>query len=300
VIGTIDDQEDPVPVATDPRAPVSEAYRVLRTNVRFSGLDAPLRTILVTSPGPSEGKSITVANLAATMAEAGLKVVTVDADLRRPRQHHLFDLDRAPGLTDVLLAGHLDGQVRPAMYTGALGVLPAGDLPPNPAEVLGSARMGELLGRIKEKADAVIVDSPPVLPVTDAAVLARQVDAVLLVLDAGRTRRWAAVQALEALQQVEANVIGAVLNNVPTRGMASRYYYYYYYREYYDETDGRRVRRRHKRSLLDRILPRFLRGSPRHRARAGTRTGQRARTPRGPVTKPEGADRPVEIYYGDQ
>ncbi|HUS80883.1 MAG TPA: CpsD/CapB family tyrosine-protein kinase [Armatimonadota bacterium] len=189
VIGAIDDPERLIPVATDPRTPVSEAYRVLRTNIRYAALDAPLRTILVTSPGPTEGKSVTVANLAATMAEAGLKVVTVDADLRRPRQHHLFELEREPGLTDALLAGRLDGQVRPTMYVGQLGVLPAGELPPNPAEVLGSARMGELLARLAEKADVVIVDSPPSLPVTDAAVLARQVDAVLLVLDAGKTRR---------------------------------------------------------------------------------------------------------------
>ena len=126
VIGAIDDPERLIPVATDPRTPVAEAYRVLRTNIRYAALDAPLRTLLVTSPGPSEGKSITVANLAATMAEAGLKVVTVDADLRRPRQHHLFDLPREPGLTDALLAGRFDGQVRPAMYVGQLGVLPAG------------------------------------------------------------------------------------------------------------------------------------------------------------------------------
>jgi len=127
--------------------------------------------------------------------------------------------------------------------------------------------MGELLARLAEKADVVIVDSPPSLPVTDAAVLARQVDAVLLVLDAGKTRRWAAAQALEGLRQVDANVIGVVLNNVPTRGMANRYYYYYYYREYYDDGTGQRVRkRRNRRPRQQRsLLGRLLRSKPRQR-----------------------------------
>lgn len=258
IIGQIKGEEKELVVATQPRSAIAEAYRVLRTNVRFSSLDRPLHTLLVTSPGPTEGKSITAANLASTMAEAGLTVVAVDADLRRPRQHRLFDIDRLRGLTQALLDGRVDGNVHPTLYMGKLGVLPAGELPPNPSEILGSQRMRDLLAELAGQADLVIVDSPPSLPVTDAAVLARQVDGVLLVIEAGQTRRWTAQRALEGLQQVGGNVIGVVLNNVPTTGIGSRYYYYYYYREYYgDGEEGtRRVRRRQHRGLLGRLLGR--------------------------------------------
>jgi succinoglycan biosynthesis transport protein ExoP len=245
VIGRLGRGEGERIVAEHPRSPVSEAYRRLRTNVRFTSLDAPLRTLLVTSPGVTEGKSITVANLATAMAQAGLKVAVVDADLRRPRQHKMFNLASSQGLTQSLLDGRLNGNVCPVQDTEGLAVLPSGELPPNPAELLGSQRMHALLEELTAHADVVLVDSPPLLPVTDAAVLAQNVDGVLLVIDAGRTRRSAAQQAVESLRQVGAHLLGAVLNGVPTRGRGRYYYYYYYHDQHeYGEEGRKRVRRR--------------------------------------------------------
>jgi non-specific protein-tyrosine kinase len=226
-IGRIGKQDGERIVAENPRSPISESYRRLRTNVRFTSLDDPIRTLLVTSPGMSEGKSVTVANLATAMAQAGLQVVVVDADLRRPRQHRMFTIGSSEGLTQSLLEGRLDGNVSPVNDTRGLNVLPSGELPPNPAELLGSLRMQSLLDELTAQGDIVLIDSPPVLPVTDAAVLAQYVDGVLLVIDAGRTRLDAARQALQSLRQVGANVLGAVLNGVPERRGAYRYYYRY-------------------------------------------------------------------------
>jgi len=137
IIGQMKRGDKELIVPDMPRSPVTEAYRGLRTNIRFSSVDNPLHSLLVTSANATEGKSVTVANLAASMAEAELKVVVIDADLRRPRLHELFDMNRAGGLTQALLDGRVNGNVQPAMYMGRLGVLPAGELPPNPAELLG-------------------------------------------------------------------------------------------------------------------------------------------------------------------
>lgn len=241
-IGKLDRADGELVTAAEPLSPISEAFRVLRTNIRFYGVDRPLRTVLVTSPGPTEGKSFTAANLAVTMAQAGLKVVAVDCDLRRPRLHTLFGIHPREGLTGSLLAGSTDGRLQPVEQMEGLSLLPAGELPPNPAEMLGSQRMRDLLGHLAEEADVVVIDSPPVLPVTDAAIMAQGVDGVLLVLDVGSTRRGAARQAVESLQQVGGKVVGAVLNRVPTRG---RGYYYYHYRDYYSGSErphGRRQR----------------------------------------------------------
>jgi len=226
-------------VAAQPLSPIAEAFRVLCTNIRFSSVDRPLRTLLVTSPGALEGKSITVANLAVAMVQVGLKVVVVDADLRRPRLHQLFDLDLGEGLIGSLLEEHTDGRLQPVQWEG-LRVLPAGELLPNPAKWLGSQRMQKLLAELAQQVDMVLIDSPPVLSVTDAAVLAQGVDGVLLVLEAGHTRREAARRAVESLRQVGANLVGVVLNAVPTYN--GSYYYYSYHETYGDE----RVRRKHR------------------------------------------------------
>jgi non-specific protein-tyrosine kinase len=266
VIGRIGEGQEELVVVGDARSPVAEAFRALRTNIRFAAVDAPLRTLLVTSPTVTEGKSFTVANLAASMAEADLRVVAVDADLRRPRQHRIFHIEHAGGLTGALLAGQLDGNVCAAHYEGRLALLTAGERPPNPAEMLGSQRMAGLLAKLQERADVVLVDSPPVLPVADAAVLAPQVDGVLLVVEAGRTRRGAAQRAVEGLHKVGANVIGAVINGVP-RGRGA-YYYYYYYADGYPGEDGvgplRRRRRRGPVSAVRHAL-RKTRGRARSR-----------------------------------
>ena len=214
----------------------SEAFRVLRTNLRFAGVDRPLQTILITSPAPSEGKSLTVANLGAALAQAGERVILVDADLHRPRLHRVFGLRNNRGITSALLEEHpnLDGLLQDTTVPG-LQVLTSGPLPPNASELLGSAHMRELLSQLSRQADVLLLDSPPATALADAAVLATQTDGVLLVLDAGNTRREAARRAIEALGRVNARVVGAILNRLPTSG--GGYYYYYYYHARYHSGD---------------------------------------------------------------
>ena len=249
--------EDKLVAAIHPRSPISEAYRILRTNIQFSAVDKPLETLLVSSPNPIEGKSITLANLGVVMAQAGLSVILVDSDLRRPVLHKIFDLPNKEGLTSVLLDGapSLDGRLQTTQVEN-LRVLTSGPLPPNPSELLGSQKMKSLIETLKGKADVVLFDSPPALVVTDAAVLAGQVDGVFLVADAGSTRREITRRAKEDLVKVGANVLGAVLNKLSPRG-AGYYYYYYYSRD----GDGQKRRKRRKRSLLSRIpgLKRLMR-----------------------------------------
>jgi non-specific protein-tyrosine kinase len=225
-IGLMSRGDGEVAMVSRPFSAAAEAFRVLRTNIRFSSVDRPLHTLLVTSANASEGKSTVLANLAVASAQAGLRVVAVDGDLRRPRQHQVFGLDAGlEGLTETLLEGGLNGRLCPIAVEG-LSILPSGELPPNPTEMLASHRMAELLRDLSEQADVVMIDGPPLMPVADAAALARMVDGVVLVIHSGKTRRGAARLAVESLRQVEANLIGAVLNAVPTR-MDSRYYRYY-------------------------------------------------------------------------
>jgi non-specific protein-tyrosine kinase len=245
-IGRVEDETYEVVAAEEPLSPIAEAYRVLRTNIGFSGVDQPLRTILVTSPQPTEGKSFTVANLAVVMAQAGLRVVVVDADLRRARMHKLFDLHTQNGLSGALLEGSLDGNVQRVSVEG-MEVLPAGKLPPNPSEMVGSERMLDFLESLSDEADVVLVDSPPVLPVADAVIMAQRVDGVLLVVEVGETRSGEAQEAVDRLKQVGANTIGVVLNRVPVGG--GYYYNYYYQYAYYGEENGNGSRRRSKGPL---------------------------------------------------
>jgi len=200
---------------TDPRSAVAEAYRGLRTNLAFARPDAPLRTVLVTSPAPDADKSEALANLAVVTAQSGRRVVVVDCDLRRPAQHTLFGLANDAGVTTVLLdeAALASPPLRPTAVPG-LEVLPSGPVPPNPAELLGTRRMRALIDRLSEQADLVLFDAPPVVAVTDAAVLAPQLDGVLLVLAAGRSRRDHTARARELLDKVGATVIGVVLTGV--------------------------------------------------------------------------------------
>ena len=197
----------------DPRSPAAEAYRTLRTNIRFSSLDRALRTLLVTSTSPDEGKSTTLANLAITMAQAEQRVIIADCDLRRPSLHTLFGLSNEVGLTTLMLE---EGEVPlPLQPTGVAGLslLASGPLPPRPADILGSRRMQAVIKRLVGEADIVLFDTPPVTAVTDAAVLATHVDGVLLVFQAGKTRREHAKQTRQILEKVKANIIGVVLND---------------------------------------------------------------------------------------
>ncbi len=255
-VGRLENRNEELVTLSHPLSPMSEAFRRLRTNIRFASVDRPIKTLLITSADAVEGKSLTASNLAVSMAQAGLKVIIVDADLRRPRMHEIFGLRPQDGLTGALLDGSPDGRLQPVQQEG-LKVLPAGELPPNPAELLGSRRMRELLDLLSQQADVVLLDSPPLLPVTDAAVLAREVDGVLLLVDSGNTRRGAARQAIESLRQVGANVIGVVLNKV-ANGRDGYYYYYHYH--YHDQ--GTKKRGLH-RSLLSRLRRRNWPDRPR-------------------------------------
>lgn len=239
IIPQVNDQKvGVVMLGDDSTSPARESYRVLRTNLQFAAVDRPLSVLLVTSAVTSEGKSITTANLGAAMAQAGHRVILVDTDLHRPRQHRLFKVRNSVGVTTGLLEDqpNVDDILQETPVPG-LRVLTSGPLPPNPAELLGSARMRGLLAALKAEADVILLDSPPVSALSDAAVLATQVDGVVLVLEAGRTRRQLAERALQALNRVNAHVVGAVLNRVPTRG--SGYYYYSYYHRRYDTSQTR-------------------------------------------------------------
>ena len=211
----------------DPQSPAAEAYRTLRTNIQFSSLEKPVRRLLLTSAGSDEGKSLTVANLAVAMAQAELRVIVVDCDLRNPSQHELFHVPNGEGLTTMFLgraargggaaglgaATHMEPPLQATAVPG-LSVLTSGPTPPNPAELLGSARMDSILEELMRRADIVLLDSPPVVAVTDAAVLSAKVDGCLLVVGAGIAKRDQVKKARAALEAVHANVIGVVVNNV--------------------------------------------------------------------------------------
>ncbi|MGD2145980.1 MAG: CpsD/CapB family tyrosine-protein kinase [Anaerolineae bacterium] len=206
---------------TDPRSPAAEAYRTLRTNLTFfAALDRPVETLVVTSAGPDEGKSDVLANLAVTMAQGERRTILVDADLRRPGLHVIFGVPNDRGLTTMILEEQaLDDP--PLLDVGVenLQLMPSGPLPPNPADVLGSRKMEQVIAAFRDRADVILFDAPPVVAVTDAAVLGKKVDGVLLVVSAGQTRREHARRAKELLERVQVRIVGAVLNEA-TRGVA--------------------------------------------------------------------------------
>jgi non-specific protein-tyrosine kinase len=210
---------------SEPRSPISEAYRTLRTNLDFAALDEELKTIVVTSAGGGEGKSTTLANLAVVSAQRGRRVVLVDADMRRPTLHQLFGLDNQAGLTTMMMD---DSALTapPLQDTGIedLAVLTSGPLPPNPADLVGSRRIEDVIAMISQDADQVLFDTPPVVAVTDAALLATKVDGVLLIVGAGKTRREYVRTAVQRLEQINARLIGTVLTNVQMGAGLKGYY----------------------------------------------------------------------------
>jgi capsular exopolysaccharide synthesis family protein len=210
---------------TDPRAPAAEAYRTLRTNLYFSSLDRALETLVVTSAAAGDGKSTTLANLAVIMSQGEKRTILVDADLRKPSLHKLFGVSNNQGLTTMAVEDSALTEP-PLVETGLdnLWLLPSGPLPPNPAEILGSRRMEEIIAALKSRADVVLFDAPPAIAVTDAAVLGTKVDGVLLVIRAGKTRREHAQRAKELLERVKVRVVGAVLNNAPPDQSLGGYY----------------------------------------------------------------------------
>ncbi len=219
-----------------PRSSAAEAYRALRANIEFASVDVPLHTLLIASASPGEGKTMTASNLAVVFAQSGRKVLLVDADLRRPGVHELFDLANSRGLTAMLRdeSVSLDSVAQPTDQTN-LRILTTGPLPPNPAELLGSHRMQAVLRLLRQDADLVIFDSPPLQAVTDAAVLSSFVDGTLLVIDAGRSRRRMVRVARETLTRAGARTLGAVLNRVPARSQDD---YGEYYRHRQPSAEG--------------------------------------------------------------
>ena len=225
----------------DPRAPIAEAYRTLRTNVSYASVDRPLHTLMVTSAEPGEGKSTIVTNLSVVMAQNGLRVFTIDCDLRHPKVHTYFGLPNNSGMSN-LFAQPGDVLLSPRQTTKIenLSVITTGPLPPNPAELLGSQKMQSILKSISQTSDIILIDTPPILAVTDAAVLAPTLDGVLLVVRPGKTRASALRLTIEQLQQVNARLIGVVLNDVDLRGKPYAYRYHYYrnysaYQGYYGQ-----------------------------------------------------------------
>ncbi len=211
----------------EPRSPISEAYRSLRTQLEFSSLDHPLRSLLATTPAEADDKAITLANLAVIMGEGGRRIILVEGDLRRPALHEVLGLENKVGLSD-LLRGNDDLSALPCQETGIEGLrlLASGPLPPNPAVLLGSARMAQVLEALNSQADMVLWDAPPVLAVTDAALLAARVDGVLLMVRAYGAEREHVQRAQALLAKIKARLIGAVLTHASLDRSVSGYYKY--------------------------------------------------------------------------
>jgi len=225
-------------VAVSPRSPIAERFRALRTNIQFTSPDHPLHTLLITSPGPGDGKSTVASNLAVAVSQGGRRVTMVDGDMRRPTLHKRLNVENQGGLSALFIQPnlYLNGNLQSTGMPG-LNVLTGGNVPPNPAELLGSAKMLDILRAVKDETEMVIIDSPPVTSVTDAVVLAPGVDGVLIVVRPGVTKLAAAREAINELKRAGANILGLIVNGVRAEDIRyySGYYHYYYYYHYYEE-----------------------------------------------------------------
>ncbi len=216
--------------ALRPRDPIIDAYRTLRTNLQFTSVDRPIRSLLITSSLPAEGKTLSSANLAISFAESGKKVVLVDADMRKPRQQDIFDIKKSPGLSDYLVRDLSLEQVCYPTRSENLKVVPCGTTPPNPAEMVGSQRMSDFINNTQEKFDLVIIDSPPVQIVSDPMPLAAMVSHVLLVVKFGKTQLRDLEETLAILKHVKASLLGVIFNDIKVgRGYGNHHKYEYYY-----------------------------------------------------------------------
>lgn len=214
----------------NPKSRAAEAFRTLRTNIQFSSLDNELRTLVITSSGPGEGKSTVMVNLAITMAQSGKRVVIIDCDLRKPTVHKKLGLPNTEGLTNMLIQDKkIEECIIPTKISG-LYALTSGPTPPNPAELLGSRKMKGILTELEKVFDMVLIDAPPVIAVTDAQILSTMAEGVLLVTSYGQTEKFGIVKAKELLDKVGAKIVGVVLNKVPEH---SENYYGKYYSSYY-------------------------------------------------------------------
>jgi len=227
-----------------PKSPVSESYRGIRTGILFSSADKSPQVIMVTSVSPLEGKTTSAANLSVILANAESRVLLIDADMRRPRIHKVFEVDRKIGLSSVLVGTESLKDAIVSSRVDGLDILPVGHIPPNPSEIIGSQKMEKLLDALRKKYSRIIIDSPPMLAVTDAVVLSQMVDGVLLVIRSGETPRTAIQNSLARLQTVKAKILGAILNSV---GVGRDSYYYYQYSHYYYGEDPERIKKKSRR-----------------------------------------------------
>lgn len=222
----------------DPKSPISEAYRTLRTTFQLATLHQKPKTVMVTSSVPAEGKTTTTVNMAVTFADSGMRVLVIDTDLRRPHVHHVLRMERGPGLADVLREGYdVHTVIRPTRVEN-LWIISSGRVPPNPSELIGSERMRKLLEQLGSEFDLVICDAPSMLVVTDPVLLATEVDTVVHVVSADHARRETVMRGKKLLETARANIAGVVLNNLKA---TRRHYYYYYY--YYDESSSEKPKR---------------------------------------------------------
>ncbi len=242
ILGVINHQPaktDTLITLREPRSPISESYRTLRTNVSFASVDRPLRTVMITSAEPGDGKSTTICNLGVVLAQNGKRVLVADCDLRRPRIHTYFGLPNRQGMSTLIAHSESLANVRKSTPVEGLSVVTSGSLPPNPSELMGSQKLLSIFQNMLQSADMILIDTPPTLTVSDAATLAPSLDGVLLVVKPGTTRASALRQTLDQFRQVNARVIGVVLNDVVTRGNPYGYHYNYYhnyaaYEKYYE------------------------------------------------------------------
>lgn len=211
----------------NPKSPISEAYRGIRTNLQFSNVDRNYKSIIVTSATAGEGKTTTLCNLAATLADAGNKVVIIDCDLRKPRIHKFFKISNEKGITDILLNGVDYVDYLHDSYHYNIKILTSGKIPTNPSELLNSFAIKRFIESLKEDFDYVFIDSPPIVPVTDAVIMSTYVDKVILVCASGKVNIEFAKKAQESLDRVGANILGVVLNKTPLNMKKYQNYYYY-------------------------------------------------------------------------
>lgn len=221
------------------KSTLAESFRTMRTNVMFSSIDKSIKSIAITSAGPYEGKSTVSSNFAIALAQAGSKVVIVDADLRKPKIHKLFVLPNNIGLTNILVENiSWKENIVSLEELPNLHIMTSGPIPPNPAEIVGSEKMKTLVSELKSNFDFVILDTPPVGVVTDAAIISTYADGTILVVASGNVEIEVAQRAKELLMNVNANILGVALNKIPTKGAG--YYKYYYYGGYYDDEDHKK------------------------------------------------------------
>lgn len=234
-------ETDTLIVQKDPKSCISESYRVLRTNIQFYNFEKQYKTILITSSGIGEGKSTVISNLAVAMAQSGGKVLLLEADFRRPTIYKFFNLSNKKGLTDILVSGYDNyKEFIQGTEIDNLDIITSGPIPPNPSELLGSHSMKNFLEAVKNEYDVILIDSPPAGTITDAAVLSTIADGVMLLVSSGKASIESVKRAQESLQKVNANIIGAILNNV--RIDNNDYYY-----KYYSLEDNAKEKKKHKK-----------------------------------------------------